>query len=470
MKFPGIFFAYAGVLTVFGQSPVAIHFSLLFINIATAFLLYLLGRKLLNQSAGIIAGVSFSALTLSPSLQGTWANSEHFVLLPAIGGVLLLWVSQEKPIRFILSGFLLGFALLIKQHAIFFFLFGLVFLSITAFAQSYKLKKTILSIGFFLAGGVVPIITSATLYWLYGNFSDLWFSTFQYASEYASMVSLSQGFEDFKYSCTHILESNFSILLLSLIGIVAMAPIKRARREYLFIIGFFLFSFLAITPGLYFRPHYFLLLMPAFSLFAGAGFTVLGNGFLSSRFKSLISLGILTLVLGLPVWIQKDFFFTLPVFKATKLVYGSNPFVESLEVAKYIREHSQKDDRIAVLGSEPQIYFYAQRRSATRHIYMYPLMEKHIFAHEMQLELIREIENSQPKFIVLVNVPWSWKFKKDSSPLLRAWAPIYLNKEYKVSGMIDVFSHKESLYKWGEKASKYTPVSSENIIIYEKRT
>ena len=470
MKFPGIFFAYAGVLIVFGQSPIAIHFSLLFTNIATAFLLYLLGSKLLNQSAGIVAGISFSALTLSPSLQGTWANSEHFVLLPAIGGVLLLWVSQEKPTRFILSGFLLGFALLIKQHAVFFFLFGLVFLSITAFAQSYKLKKLILSIGFFLIGGVVPIITSATLYWLYGNFSDFWFSTFQYASEYASMVSLSQGFEDFKYSCTHILESNFSILLLSLIGIVAMAPIKRARREYLFIFGFFLFSFLAITPGLYFRPHYFLLWMPAFSLFAGAGFTVLMNRFLSSRFKPLISLGILTLVLGLPVWIQKDFFFTLPVFKATKLVYGSNPFVESLEVAKYIREHSQKDDRVAVLGSEPQIYFYAQRRSATRHIYMYPLMEKHIFAHEMQLELIREIESSQPKFIVLVNVPWSWKFKRDSSPLLRAWAPIYLNKEYKVSGMIDVFSHKEPLYKWGEKASKYTPVSSKNIIIYERRT
>ena len=131
------------------------------------------------------------------------------------------------------------------------------------------------------------------------------------------------------------------------------------------------------------------------------------------------------MVLGLPVWIQKDFFFTLPVFKATKLVYGSNPFVESLEVAKYIREHSQKDDRVAVLGSEPQIYFYAQRRSATRHIYMYPLMEKHILAHEMQLELIREIENSQPKFIVLVNVAWSWLFKKDSSPLLWAWAPIF---------------------------------------------
>jgi len=251
---------------------------------------------------------------------------------------------------------------------------------------------------------------------------------------------------------------------------VAMAPIKRARREYLFIIGFFLFSFLAITPGFYFRPHYFLLWIPAFSLFTGAGFTVLENGFLSSKFKPLISSGILILVLGLPVWIQKDFFFTLPVFKATKLVYGSNPFAESLEVAKYIREHSQKDDQVAVLGSEPEIYFYAQRRSATRHIYMYPLMEKHIFAHEMQVELIREIESSKPKFIVLINVTLSWGFKRDSSPLLVTWAPVYLNREYKVSGIVDVFSNKEPLYKWGEKALNYTPMSSKHIIIYERRT
>ena len=88
-------------------------------------------------------------------------------------------------------------------------------------------------------------------------------------------------------------------------------------------------------------------------------------------------MAILTLVLGLPVLMQKEFFFTLPVIKATRLIYGLNPFAESLEIAKYIREHSQKNDKVAVLGSEPQIYFYSDRKSATRHLYMYPLGEQH---------------------------------------------------------------------------------------------
>ncbi len=86
MKFPGIFLVYAAVLAIFGQTPVAIHLSLLFVNLATAFLLFLLGRNLLSLSAGIVAGVSFCVLTLTPFLQGFWANSEHFAcFLPSAG-------------------------------------------------------------------------------------------------------------------------------------------------------------------------------------------------------------------------------------------------------------------------------------------------------------------------------------------------------------------------------------------------
>ena len=33
---------------------------------------------------------------------------------------------------------------------------------------------------------------------------------------------------------------------------------------------------------------------------------------------------------------------------------GENPFVEPVQIAQYIRERSLPDDRIAVLGSEPQ--------------------------------------------------------------------------------------------------------------------
>ena len=310
------------------------------------------------------------------------------------------------------------------------------------------------------------MICSALLYKVTGNFSDFWFCTVQYASEYVSMTSPGEGFENFKFNFAQILESNFPILWLSLLGLASVAWEKGAERKYLFLVGFFLCSFLAVTPGLYFRPHYFLLWMPALALLTGAGFASLTSRISFSRLKAVIPAGLLALALGLPVLIQKDFFFTLPTVKAARLIYGLNPFPESLEIAKYIRDHSQKGDRIAVLGSEPQIHFYSQRRSATRHLYMYPLMEKHAYARQMQAEMIREIEASQPEFIVMVKLAGAWVSTRPDFPsLLKNWARGYLNREYEISGVSDILSHEETVYKWGE----YPPQSRYHLLVYKRR-
>jgi len=470
MKFPGIYFVYAGVLAIFGQTPAAIHLSLIFVNLATAFLLFLLGRNLLNETAGIAAGLSFCILTLSPTLQGIWANSEHFVLLPAVGGILLLRVAKDQPGRFFFSGLLLGCALLIKQHAIFFCLFAMITLGSRLATKSQRFKSPFLNTGLFAAGGLAPIFLSALLYAVTGNFSDFWFCTVQYASEYVSMTSPVQGFENFKYNFAPILESNYPILWLSLIGLAPAAWRKADRQKYLFLFGFFACSFLAITPGLYFRPHYFLLWMPALSLLAGVGFVALVGMLSFPRLKTVIPVALLTFVLGLPVLIQKKIFFTLPVTEVTRLIYGFNPFSESLEIAKYIRDHSQKDDKIAVLGSEPQIYFYSQRRSATRHLYMYPLMEKHAYAHKMQDEMILEIEGAQPKFVVEVKLVPPWvSSQPDFSPRLQYWAQGLLSSEYEISGVVDILSPEETVYKWDEQARGYHPRSWFHLLIHKRR-
>ena len=471
MKFPGIFFVYAGVLALFGSSPVAIHLSLLSVNLATAFLMFLLGRSLWGFSAGIVAGISFAVLTLSPSMQGVWANSEHYVILFAVGGVLLLRLAEDRPAQIFLSGLLLGCALLIKQHAIFFCLFGAIYLGARGIAKSHSLKKIFNSIALLAAGGLVPVMLSAFLYAVSGKFSDFWFCTIQYASKYVSMTSPGEGLENFKYNFAQILEVNFPILWVSLVGLVSAVWRKGRKQEYLFLFGFFACTFLAVTPGFYFRPHYFLLWMPALSLLAGVGFETLASGFSSSRVRTTISVATLVLVLGLPVLIQRGILFTMPVNEATRMIYGLNPFSESLEIAQYIRDHTTKEDKVAVLGSEPQIYFYSQRKSATRHLYMYPLLEKHVYVRKMQNEMIREIEDAQPKYVVMAKTAGTWvSARPDFSPGLKDWAQGYLNREYEIDGVVDILSHKETLYRWGDQAQEYMPQSTHHLIIYKRLT
>jgi hypothetical protein len=53
---------------------------------------------------------------------------------------------------------------------------------------------------------------------------------------------------------------------------------------------------------------------------------------------------------------------------AVRMIYGPNPFSEAVRVAEYLQEHTNPTDTIAILGSEPEIYFYAHRHSATGYI------------------------------------------------------------------------------------------------------
>src|SRR6185436_19492825 len=92
------------------------------------------------------------------------------------------------------------------------------------------------------------------------------------------------------------------------------------------------------------------------------------------------------------VFAHRDVLLRLPVAAASRQLYAANPCPEAVEIAKYIKAHSTKDETIVVLGSEPEIYFYADRRSATGYIYMYSLTESQPYAAAMQDQMIREIE------------------------------------------------------------------------------
>ena len=63
---------------------------------------------------------------------------------------------------------------------------------------------------------------------------------------------------------------------------------------------------------------------------------------------------------------QREFFFDLDPVAACRATYGGNPFPEAIKIADDIQHHTSPDEhRIAVLGSEPEIYFYSHRRSVS---------------------------------------------------------------------------------------------------------
>ena len=88
----------------------------------------------------------------------------------------------------------------------------------------------------------------------------------------------------------------------------------------------------------------------------------------------------------------------------------------------------------------------------------------------MQTEMILEIQVSRPEFIVMANIHTSWLFDSNSQTLLMDWALGYVNSGYEVAGVVDIFSDKETVYKWGEQAKGYFPRSNHYLLIYKKRS
>jgi hypothetical protein len=153
--------------------------------------------------------------------------------------------------------------------------------------------------------------------------------------------------------------------------------------------------------------------------------------------------------------------------EASRDTYGANPFPESLEIARYIREHGGPADGVAILGSEPQILFYAGRRSVTPYIYTYPLMEVQPHAERMQREMIADIEAARPRFIVFVQVPTSWAQYPDSVTEVFQWFGPYQERHYRVVGLAEIVTADTTVYRWGQEVL-WPPRTGEWVALLER--
>jgi hypothetical protein len=474
MKLPGIYAAYALILLVFGQSAAGIHLGLLVVNTATILLMYLLGQRLFDRFVGLISACSFAVLSLNPTLYGNSAHATHFVLLPALAGILLLLVSVESRKSSLLfwSGILLGLAFLMKQPGVFFILFSLLFLVHASRISPDSSLPSLLQQGcLFLSGALIPFALTCLVFYLLGVFDKFWFWTVSYALEYGTQTPVSQGLRLLVHNFSNVI-GHFSLFwILAVAGAGFLFWNKTDNHRIPFVVGFSLFSFLAVCPGLYFREHYFVLLLPAASLLIGIGLDG-ARELLRSRQPWLRALPaiLFAAILLHAFFMHRAYFFQWTPYQACRAVYSLNPFPESIVIADYIKKHSREGERIAVIGSEPQIYFYANRHAATGHIYTYALMETHPYARQMQKEMIEEVEKANPEFLVFVDVPTSWFIRPGSEKTIFVWIDEYSKKEYDLEGVIDIFPGNNTHYRWGDEARSSPPQSPNYLLVFKKKT
>jgi len=488
MKLPGTYAAYAAIMSVFGQTARGIHLGLLAVNLATVVLLYLLARRLFDERTGAMAAACYALLSLGQGVFGVFAHATHFVVLPVLAGTLILaraldaGVSPPRPPGWpalLVSGALFGAGFVMKQHGLFFVVSGAAWLAWELARRQDRPGRIAGRCTGFLLGASVPFGLTCALLAAAGVFKDFWFWTFDYARAYVSEVALSDGVTIFAQAIRAVAAPALPLWVLAAAGATAPLWDETVRPRGRFLAAFAAGSFLSICPGFYFREHYFVLLLPAVALLAAVA--VRSGGRALARWLSagqgaargaglaeILPIVVLGASLLYSVFQERAFFFSMTPAQASRLTYGANPFPEAVVIARRIAADTAPDDRIAVLGSEPEIFFYSGRRSATGYIYMYGLMESQPFASRMQQSAIKEIEASEAKYLVYVNVPFSWLGRPDSDTSILTWARSYIPEHYEVAGVADIVSDASTVYVWGEEAARYAPRSPYVVYVFRR--
>jgi len=469
MKFPGPYAAYALIMAVFGQTITGIHLGLLLVNIATIALIFFLGLRLANQTAGSVAAASYALLSVSPSVLGLAAHATHFVMLPVLAATFLLLEPQSTK-RLLASGSLFGIGLLMKQPACFFVLYGAIYLFIRDLRDGLALKQAALRNLLFTSAALLPLAIACLLLWHVGVFNNFWFWTIDYAHQYGSLVPATQAPQILFPSVKEVIGAGWALWMIAGIGIVAGLWDRRMRASTTFLLAFLFFSILALCPGFYFRYHYFILVLPAISLLVGVAISkvsdLLSDRMMAAKFIPLLLFGA---ALSLPIFKEKKIFFGASPVEACQMIYPEGPFPESVRIAEYVRDHTSPHDTIAVLGSEPQIYFYAQRHSATGYIYTYGLMEAQKYARQMQEEMIREIEHARPKYLISVITNDSWLQRPQSDRLIFTWANEYATQNYAVAGFVNMVAPGRTDYYFGNIPQSVAQLGN-YILIYQRKS
>ena len=469
-KLPGVPYFYALFMGVFGQTIAAIHLALLGANLGTSLILFFCARRLMNSYGAAFAAVTYSLFSLDYTVLGTAAHATQFVNLFLVAGLWLLLRPARNLWSVSAAGLMMGMAFIMKQPALLFVLFGALLLLSAHWTDTGAVRiRTLTRMTGYALGAVVPYLMLVLIAIRHGHFDLFWKWTVTYPALYISTISPNQGWENFAVVSGEIVGRFPLLWCASAVGFaVLVLSSKLEATNRIAVAGLSLLSFLAIVPGYYFHHHYFILLLPAASICVGGAFVAIprlyGRKISAAGF---LSAALFIALAGWGIGAQRGFYFTFSNDGYESFRYGNNPFREAVAIADYIRSITTEDDRILVLGSEAEIYYYAKRKAASGYLFVHGLVANHSRNLEMQRELIAEAERNRPEAMVLCGVQYSWLKQPDTPDDILHWFERY-SSGFDIVGMVDMLPGGTK-YRWGADAAVYTPQADNYLVVYKRK-
>jgi hypothetical protein len=197
-------------------------------------------------------------------------------------------------------------------------------------------------------------------------------------------------------------------------------------------------SIIGVSASGYFFPHYFQQILPVLCLTAALGAGELENIRFWKSTPTWSRWATLSLVLFiLPVIVVYPFIFVYSPKEAVRKIYpGNSLFAEMPDLGKRIAQITHLDDRVFIFGAEPEVLFYAQRVSATRYIFLFPLYGPYSDARARQIATADEISVNQPA--VALYLPNRLFFIRGSEQYFTKWSRTYLHENFHIDTLLAI--------------------------------
>jgi hypothetical protein len=476
-KFPGLFYFYAVMVAIFGDTVRGLHTGFMILNIGTILFVFAAVKRLFSPMAAVVSAFTYAIVSMTPNLSGFTVQSEHGVAFFSAMGIYFFTLVRSNPSfrNLFIMGIALGAAFMTKTTGIFLLFWGgLAVIADFLLSEEKRTVKEffrrtiIFSSGAVLITGFLFLIVIAK-----GSLQEMLFWTIDIPKRYVSKVPWEEGKKYLGYSYQAITKEYKWFWMHAILGLISVFILSISWRKKLPIILLAACSALTIFPGFFFYGHYWIQILPGLAVITGLTFYSIVNLLQKSGVKSdklnYAYVVIFAVCCLLHLNRLKDYYFNPNYERVLRNVYGNNPFPETAKIADYINNNSQPEDQLVLIGSEPQLYFYTRKRCPSRHAYFSALVDNVAEAKDWQKEFIADVEKAKPRFVIFYNHPLSLLVQKDADQSVFEWYNKYVTENYNLIGLVDMIEGYSSTYVWKEQLATYAPQAQNRIYIFEKK-
>ena len=459
IKPPGIYYLYwlAQILFGWGSGPGVRIFASIACLLTIPFI-YLLTKRISSPGAALAAALLFGLITPSPRLMGCLAFCEVFMFLPIVASFWLFIAALDEEgagsrILLAIAGFLMGLAFMIKPVALFFLLPPCAY-ALLRFQDTNDRRK-LYGAAFFLGGFALSMTLLVLWLVLKGIFTDFYEVNVRFnsifASSYPDEMGTTYASRLLRSLKAQIIDNNEMMFLLILSMLYWVLGPKSEKSIRITLVLWCLTAYAGVCMSGRFYLHYYLLMIPALAISSALAFHHAAQKApqMARLFLLFISLVFLIYYGG---YLSPFLFSNTPADTAQSMFHADNN-IYAQKLADYIRARTSDSDRIFVWGMEFQVYFYARRLCATRHLCLYNIIvlaaSREPAARELlrqyQDETIADFKRTPPRYFIVTLPNLSMKYQTEEV-YLTTFADRMLKEGYAqetVIGPYTVFAMKK---------------------------